>query len=262
MDRMTLDQFVKKYNNTAVDFDKKYGAQCVDLFNFYNAEVVGAPWIGTPATNGARDLFEVDSSARRAYYDALPASTPFVDGDVLVYGEPHGRYVENGRMMFLGHVNIYIGAGLVIEQNGKVSQKTVVREVFKIGLLGLLRPKSFQIKDSPQNVPAQPPHKNKHTIKNGDTFWGLEQENGWPNGTLQELNPELDPRLLRIGSEIVIPEQSNAVPVTTGTYYTIRRGDTLWDLENAWQLAHGTLQQLNDGIDPRTLQIGQRIRRS
>lgn len=262
MDRMTLDQFVKKYNNTAVDFDKQYGAQCVDLFNFYNSEVVGAPWIGTPATMGARDLFEVDSSARRAYYEILPPSSELVAGDVLVFGEPHGRHVANGRMLFLGHVNIYIGAGLVIEQNGKVSQKTVIRAVYKSGLLGLLRPKSFLIKDSPQNVPDQPPHKNKHTIKNGDTFWGLEEINGWPHGTLQTLNPQHDPRLLAVGTEIDTPGESDAVPVTTSTYYTIRGGDTFWDLEDAWQLTHGTLQQLNPELNPRALSIGQRIRRS
>lgn len=262
MNRMSLEQFVKKYNGAAVDFDKKYGAQCVDLFNFYNAEVVGAPWIGTPVTNGARDLFEVSSSARSAYYDVLSGVQDFQPGDVLVYGQPHGRYVENGVVYYLGHVNIYIGSGQVIEQNGKIAQKTTVREVFTSGLLGVLRPKSFRIETSPQNVPDQTQNKNKHTILAGDTFWGLEETNGWEHGILQRLNPELDPRLLRIGSQIIIPGEPAPESSAAETYYKIRAGDTFWGLEDAWQLPHGTLQQLNPGVEPRALAIGQRIRRS
>ncbi|WEG13820.1 GH25 family lysozyme [Pullulanibacillus sp. KACC 23026] len=39
----------------------------------------------------------------------------------------------------------------------------------------------------------------------------------------------------------------------------IKKGDTFWDLEtkNGW--SHGTLTKLNPGIDPRKLQIGQKI---
>lgn len=60
------------------------------------------------------------------------------------------------------------------------------------------------------------------------------------------------------------PPQSPPTPSNTniGTYYQIKRGDTFWGLENAWQLPHGRLQALNPTLDPRKLQIGQKIRRS
>ena len=259
---ISVQEFVKKYDGSSVDFDKFYGAQCVDLFNFYNKEVVGAPRIGTPITGGARDLWENAAGTPKEHYRRVSPAEQLRVGDVLVYGEPHGRYIDRGIQKFYGHVNIYVGNNLVIEQNGKVAQKTVVREAYRSGLIGILRPLRFEPKLDPQNVPDQPQYKNKHTIAAGDTFWGLEERYNIPHGTLQKLNPQLDPKRLAIGSTIVIKGESLPPPNTNETYYQINRGDTFWALENAWQLPHGRLQQLNPGINPRELQIEQRIRRS
>ena len=259
---ISVQEFIKKYDGTSVDFDKFFGAQCVDLFNYYNKEVVGAPRIGTPITGGARDLWENEKSTPRDFYRRVSASEQLRVGDVLIYGEPHGRHIENGVQKYYGHVNVYIGNNRVIEQNGKVAQKTVVREVFSSGLIGILRPLRFEPKLDPQNVPDQTENKNKHVIASGDTFWGLEERYNIEHGTLQKLNPQLDPRRLAIGSTIIIKEESVPTANTNETYYTIRSGDTFWGLEDAWGIAHGTLQRLNPGIEPRSLQIGQRIRRS
>lgn len=262
MSGITLEQFTAKYNGKSLDFDKHYGAQCTDLFNYYNAEFVEAPWIGTPATGGARDLAEVDSAARRGYYDVLPPSTPLIAGDVLVYGDPYGRVVENGKQKFYGHVAIYVGDGNAIQQNARKAQQTTIDPYYKSGIISVLRPKKFAIKSESQNVPQQQNNKNKHTIKSGDTFWDLEEVYNIPHGTLQQLNPQLDPKRLAIGSQIIIRAEPAPTASAPETYYTIIRGDTFWGLEDAWSLPHGTLQQLNAGQDPRTLQIGQRIRRS
>lgn len=262
MTLISVAQFKEKYDGRAVDFDKKYGAQCVDLFNFYNSEVIGAPFIGTPATGGARDLYEVDSPLRAQFYKKLPADSPEQAGDVLVYGQPNGRYIENGRVIYLGHVRIALGDDVYIDQNGKKSQQTVVGSDKVGGLLGILRPLRFIGERSPQNVPQSNQNQNKHKIVSGDTFWGLEEMYNIQHGTLQQLNPGLDPKALQIGSQIVIATEPTPTPSTATTYYNIKINDTFWGLENAWQLPHGTLQQLNPGTDPRKLQIGQRIRRS
>lgn len=262
MKLLSVQQFVDKYNGSSVDFDKKYGSQCVDLFNFYNSEVIGAPFIGTPATGGARDLYEIDSPTRAEFYKKLAADSQLQVGDVLVYGEPNGRYVENGKVIFLGHVRIYIGDGKFIEQNGKIAGKTIVDSDRVGGLLGVLRPLRFIGQNSPQDASPTPQNKNKHTIVSGDTFWGLEERYNIPHGTLQQLNPGLDAKALPIGGTIVLAAEPATTPSATATYYTIKQDDTFWGLEDAWQLPHGTLQQLNPGVDPRKLQIGQRIRRS
>lgn len=262
MTLLSVQQFVDKYNGSAVDFDKKYGAQCVDLFNFYNAEVVGAPFIGTPATGGARDLYEHDSPVRAQHYKKLAANSQLQTGDVLVYGEPNGRYIENGRVIFLGHVRMYIGDGRYIEQNGKIAGKTIVDSDKVGGLLGILRPLRFIGENSPQDVTPTPQNKNKHKIESGDTFWGLEERYNIPHGTLQQLNPQYDAKALPIGGEIILTAESAPAPSAGATYYTIKPNDTFWGLEDAWQLPHGTLQRLNPEYDPRALPIGARIKRS
>lgn len=258
----TITQFITDYDGKSVDYDKKYGAQCVDLFNFYNSEVVNAPFIGTPATGGARDLYEVESGTRAKFYKKLTADSQLQAGDVVVYGAPNGRYVENGQTFYLGHVRIYVGNGNFIEQNGKTSQVTTVSNMKVGGILGVLRPLKFIGQNSPQNVSPTTPNQNKHTIQKGDTFWGLEERYNLAHGTLQQLNPGLDPKGLKIGSEIIIRDEPTTTTRTAETYYIIQENDTLWGLEDAWQLPHGTLQTLNPGIKPRSLQIGQRIRRS
>lgn len=257
---LSIQQFVDKYNNTAVDFDKKFGAQCVDLFNFYNSEVVGAPWIGTPATAGARDLYEVDNPERAKFYKKLAADSQLQPGDVQVAGEPNGRYVENGVQKFLGHVRIYIGDGQFIEQNGKIAQKTAITNAKLTGVLGVLRPLRFIGENSPQNVPNDQQNKNKHKIEPGDTFWGIEERLSIPHGTLQQLNPGLDAKKLPIGGFITLPGEPAPAASATEEYYTVKSGDTYWGLEDAWQLPHGTLQQLNPTIPAKAIPIGARIR--
>lgn len=262
MSLAALQSFVQKYQGTSVDYDKAYGAQCVDLFNFYNKEVVGAPFISTPQTNGARDLWEVRQDAADNHYHRVPSSEPLRPGDVLVYGQPLGRVRVGAADVFYGHVSIYVDNDRMIEQNGKIPQSTTISPVYRTGLLGILRPRLFDIKSEPQKDTSTPQHKNKHVIIAGDTFWGLEERYGIKHGTLQKLNPQLNPKRLAIGTEIVLREKSTAEPRPSATYYTIRQGDTFWALEDAWQLPHGKLQQLNPGVQPRALQVGQRIRRS
>lgn len=262
MVKISVDEFVRKYNMRAMDYDSAYGVQCVDLFNFYNKEVVGAPWIGTPITGGARDLFEHSSPARNENYKPLLTGVELQTGDVLVYGPPHGRAVIQGKQIFYGHVNIYIGKGRVFEQNGKNGPAASIVPLFKNGMIGVLRPFRFLSESSPPAVPPQPSSKNKHIIKKGDTYWGLEERYKLSHGTLQKLNPKIDPRALPIGRELRIRPDDNAKPSTGATYYSIRSGDTFWALETAWRLPHGRLQSLNPNVNPRALRIGQRIRRS
>lgn len=69
-------------------------------------------------------------------------------------------------------------------------------------------------------------------------------------------------RPLDAGYTIFRPSVAFTIKISAETRYTIKKGDTFWGLENAWRIAHGTLQRLNPGIDTKKLQIGQSIRRS
>lgn len=64
------------------------------------------------------------------------------------------------------------------------------------------------------------------------------------------------------GFTIFRPSVAFMLKNSAETRYNIKKGDTFWGLEDAWGIAHGTLQRLNPDIDPKKLQIGQSIRRS
>lgn len=260
MNNGEVNNFVNKYNGGAWDFDGHYGAQCVDLFNFYNRDVIGGGWIGTPRTGGARDLWEVNSAERNRLYIQLPAGTPLQPGDVLVYGSPYGRAVENGKQIDYGHVRIYIGDGKVIQQNKDWKQKTTVDGLGARDELGVLRPRKFIAQPAPQ--PAPSPNDEFFTVRAGDTFWGLEEGLGIQHGTLQALNPGVDPRKLAIGQKIRIRASAAPQPPVQppAQYIEANPGFTMWSYEANHQIPHGTLQALNPGVDPRKIQIGQKIR--
>jgi LysM repeat protein len=259
---ISLEQFINTIVGKSIDFDCAYGYQCVDLFNFYNADVIGAPFISTNATGGARDIWEAPNVVRDEFYQALAPAVPFEPRDVLVYGPPHGRAIVNGQQVFYGHVAVYIGNGQVINQNGRRGEVVSIDPVFKNGLLGILRPRSSAAPVVAPDVPEQPQNKNTHTIKSGDTFWGLEESNGWEHGALQALNPGMVATELKIGDQMIIPKAGEEAAPNNETYYTIVRGDNFWKLEDAWGLPHGRLIELNPGVEPKRLQIGQSIRRS
>lgn len=107
--------------------------------------------------------------------------------------------------------------------------------------------------------PSLPMGSRTVVIKENDTLWGIEQARGIAFGTLQLLNPNVDPLLLQIGSTLVVPDTIHPEVVAVRRTYTIKQGDTFWDLHNAWQMAQGTLQVLNPSVDVHNLQIGQSI---
>jgi LysM repeat protein len=124
-----------------------------------------------------------------------------------------------------------------------------------------------------ENHPYAGSEPGKHTIQTDETFWGLEQKNGWPNGTLQSLNPALDPRKLAIGQVINIP--GGAVPTQTAPVtppaapqqriHTVTHGENLTVIASRYGLANW--RQIYDipqnraviGGDPNLIKEGQQL---
>jgi LysM repeat protein len=116
---------------------------------------------------------------------------------------------------------------------------------------------------SPQPKKSEP---KKHTepithyiIKAGDTFWDLENRFGLPHGTLQRINPHVNPNKLHPGQTINVFIQEKKITTKKENHYTIRAGDTFWDLEEKHGWPHGILQKLNPKVDPNRLHVGQKI---
>lgn len=232
----------------ALDFDGRWGAQCVDLIAFY-LQYMGIEWLGASA---AKDIYKWDDKRFSKHDKPEP-------GDIAVWGEKVGSgyghcaiVLEVSGSRFKSVDQNYINFSLDRGSAGAIIEHG------QDNVLGFVRPKFNPEPEAvPQpEIPAQP---GTYTIKRGDTFWGLEEANGWAHGTLVNINPGIEPRNLQIGQSINVPQPPTQPQPTPPRKYTILRGDTFWGLEEHFGWAHGTLQGMNPSVNPRMLQIGQEI---
>lgn len=143
---MTYDEFFKKYNGKAVDYDHTAGVQCVDLADQYLKDVFGITGVWV---TGARDFYNKFETYPKLVkdFDKIPNTRELVvqKGDIVVWGG--GTW---------GHVAIGTGSGDInvfdsFEQNtlGKHEPAQVITHKFngKTGVngcypvLGVLRAK-------------------------------------------------------------------------------------------------------------------------
>ncbi|KKM10623.1 peptidoglycan-binding protein [Clostridiales bacterium PH28_bin88] len=94
-------------------------------------------------------------------------------------------------------------------------------------------------------------------IEPGDTLYSISLRYGVPVERILAANPGIDPLNLMIGQAICIPLE--AVPACPGFMYTIRRGDTIYQLALRFHTTVNAILSVNPGINPRNLQIGQSI---
>jgi len=133
---MNIDNFLAKYQNKSNDFDGYYGSQCFDLFQFYNRDVVGAPFV-TGA--GAKDIWNTYPKDFYERIDNTPTAYP-KKGDVVIWGSAYGPY---------GHVAIASEDGnpqtdsfTVLSQNDPAGVPSIYKTYSDWkGVLGWLRPK-------------------------------------------------------------------------------------------------------------------------
>ncbi|MDD2359547.1 MAG: LysM peptidoglycan-binding domain-containing protein [Syntrophaceticus schinkii] len=98
-----------------------------------------------------------------------------------------------------------------------------------------------------------------YVIQPGDTFFGLSQRFNVPLDAILAANPGVDPQQLQIGQTVCIPTAPPPVPECPGFIYTIKAGDTLYSLARQFGVTVKAIQDVNPGIDPRHLAIGQKI---
>ena len=99
-----------------------------------------------------------------------------------------------------------------------------------------------------------------YTIRAGDTFFLLAQRFGTTAAAIQAANPGVDPNNLQIGQVICIPTVApGPPPPCSGFFYTIRPGDTLFELAQRFGTTVSAIVAANPGIDPARLVPGQQI---
>lgn len=111
----------------------------------------------------------------------------------------------------------------------------------------------------PGAVPgACPPGSVVYTIQPGDTLFALAQRSNTTVEAILRANPGLNPANLQIGSRICIPRPVGVCP-TGSEVYTIQPGDTFFRLAGRFRTTTQVLLELNPGVNPNALVVGQRI---
>lgn len=104
-----------------------------------------------------------------------------------------------------------------------------------------------------------PPGSFAYTIRAGDTLFGIAQRYGTTVNAILNLNPGLDPNSLQVAQIICIPGRA-PVGCPSGSFaYIIQRGDNLFSLAQRYRTTVAAIINLNPGINPNALQIGQVI---
>lgn len=99
-----------------------------------------------------------------------------------------------------------------------------------------------------------------YNINQGDTLQSIAARF---NTTVQSLllsNPDINPTNLIVGQRICISEGIRDLPpCDSQNFYVIRRGDTLRSIASVFEINVSDIVQINPGINPRNLTVGQVI---
>ncbi len=93
-------------------------------------------------------------------------------------------------------------------------------------------------------------------IRQGDTLYKIARQLSTTVSSIIKLNPGINPRWLQVGQIICIPLP---LPCPSGVYWEVAAGDTLYGIAREVGTTVQQLIELNPGINPNNLQIGQQV---
>ena len=108
--------------------------------------------------------------------------------------------------------------------------------------------------------PAAPPTPRVHVVKSGDTLWGVARRYGVTVPSLAAANDMTTQSTLSMGARLVIPGAGGAGPgEATAMTYHVRRGDTLSQIAEKFNVSVRELMTWNRIRQSTSLRAGQRL---
>ena len=95
-------------------------------------------------------------------------------------------------------------------------------------------------------------------MKKGDTLWDIAVLYKTNVKAIKDLN-NLTSDTLKIGQKLLIPKNNETSVKNNDFYYTVKKGDTLWDIANLYNTSVSELKSLNN-LNNNLLTIGQKIK--
>ncbi len=137
---------------------------------------------------------------------------------------------------------IYVGQRLKLWESGSSSTKTVASTK----------------KSTPS--PSTAASGGQYTVRQGDNLWDIAVKFGTTVSALRNANGLGRNSRIYPKQKLNIPEPSSSRRSGGGTtIYTVRRGDTLWDIANAFNTSVAKLLAWNDLSDPGRISIGDKL---
>ncbi len=99
-----------------------------------------------------------------------------------------------------------------------------------------------------------------YNINSGDTLLNIANRFNTTVASLIETNPGLNPYNLTVGQRICISQPIEDYPeCESGNFYIIRSGDNISVIANIFNVSISEILEINPGLNPNNLQIGQII---
>jgi LysM repeat protein len=128
----------------------------------------------------------------------------------------------------------------------------------------------------PAPAPAPTSTGGEYVVARGDTLATIAKKNGVSLRALRAANPGVDPRKLKIGAKLELPESANATAGTTSggatgvgpagttesgdvTVYTVKAGDMLGRIAKAHGTTVAKIKALND-LKTTSIKVGQKLK--
>lgn len=98
-----------------------------------------------------------------------------------------------------------------------------------------------------------------HTVKSGDTLWGISRDLNVTVNDIKKWN-NLDDNLLRVGQKLMInPDTKKEETTVTVQIYTVKSGDSLYQIGQTYKVSVDNLMKWND-LKTATIFIGQKLK--